>query len=391
MERCVIYVCLNEFRKKPLNTKTNTLIKPIRFVSLHPSEFYETLKTRVNAHFKAKHLSRYANSTMVIKTMLLLSGYIGSFAILLITTPMIVNALLLWAFMGFCLAGIGMSIMHDANHGAYSKNKNVNYWLGHTLNLLGGSVFNWKLQHNYLHHTFTNIANWDEDIQNKLALRLNPDGKAKPFHRFQYLYAFALYGIATLYWVIAKDFFQFLRYTEKGINKNSITENRTIFLKMSLAKVVYFVAMLVLPPLLFHLAFWPWLGGFLLMHFVAGIILTVVFQLAHTIKETTHPIPSENGTIENAWAIHQMHTTANFSRGNQWLSWYVGGLNFQVEHHLFPTICHVHYPALAPIVKQTAEEFGIPYLENKTLALAISSHIMALKRFGLPNINEAIN
>jgi linoleoyl-CoA desaturase len=328
---------------------------------------------------------------MVIKTMLLLSGYIGSFAILLITTPMLGNALLLWAFMGFCLAGIGMSIMHDANHGAYSKNKNVNYWLGHTLNLLGGSVFNWKLQHNYLHHTFTNIANWDEDIQNKLALRLNPDGKAKPFHRFQYLYAFALYGIATLYWVIAKDFFQFLRYTEKGINKNSITENRTIFLKMSLAKVVYFVAMLVLPPLLFHLAFWPWLGGFLLMHFVAGIILTIVFQLAHTITETTHPVPNENGTIENAWAIHQMNTTANFSRNNKWLSWYVGGLNFQVEHHLFPAVCHVHYPEIALIVKQTAEEFGIPYLENKSFALAVASHIRALKRFGVPNINEAIN
>lgn len=328
---------------------------------------------------------------MVIKTILLLSGYLGSFAILLVTKPIIGYALLLWSFMGFCLAGIGMSIMHDANHGAYSKNKNVNYWLGHTLNLLGGSVFNWKLQHNYLHHTFTNIANWDEDIQNKLALRLNPDGEAKPFHRFQYLYAFALYGIATLYWVIAKDFFQFLRYTEKGINKNSIAENRMIFLKMSLAKVVYFITMLVLPPLLFQLAFWPWLGGFLLMHFVAGIILTVVFQLAHTITETTHPVPNENGTIENAWAIHQMNTTANFSRNNKWLSWYVGGLNFQVEHHLFPAICHVHYPEIAHIVKQTAEEFDIPYLENKSFALAVASHIRALKRFGLPNINEAIN
>jgi linoleoyl-CoA desaturase len=367
------------------------LIKPIRFVSLHPSEFYETLKTRVNQHFKDKDISRYANSAMMLKTALLLTGYLGGFALLLIAHPALHIALFLWAFMGFCLAGIGMSIMHDANHGAYSKNKQVNYWLGHTLNLLGGSVFNWKLQHNYLHHTFTNIANWDEDIQNKLALRLNPDGAAMPFHRFQYIYAFLLYSIATLYWVIAKDFFQFIRYAKKGINKHNSTENRILFLKMTLAKLVYFVAMLVLPPLLLNIAFWPWLLGFLIMHFFAGIILTVIFQLAHTIAETSHPIPTENGTIENAWAIHQMQTTANFSRDNKWLSWYVGGLNFQVEHHLFPTICHVHYPELAPIVKQTAEEFGIPYLENKTFFSAIASHIQALKRFGLPNINEAIN
>ncbi|MFN8314839.1 MAG: fatty acid desaturase [Chitinophagales bacterium] len=216
------------------------MIKPIRFVSLHPSEFYETLKTRVNQHFKDKDISRYANSAMMLKTALLLTGYLGGFALLLIAHPALHIALFLWAFMGFCLAGIGMSIMHDANHGAYSKNKQVNYWLGHTLNLLGGSVFNWKLQHNYLHHTFTNIANWDEDIQNKLALRLNPDGAAMPFHRFQYIYAFLLYSIATLYWVIAKDFFQFIRYAKKGINKHNSTENRILFLKMTLAKLVYF-------------------------------------------------------------------------------------------------------------------------------------------------------
>lgn len=156
---------------------------------------------------------------MIVKTILLLSGYLGSFCLLLLAHPSLGIAILLWAIMGICLAGIGMSIMHDANHGAYSKNKHVNYWLGHTLNLLGGSVFNWKLQHNYLHHTYTNIAHWDEDIQNKLALRLNPDGEAKSFHRFQYRYAFALYGIATLYWVIAKIFSNFFATPKKESTK----------------------------------------------------------------------------------------------------------------------------------------------------------------------------
>jgi linoleoyl-CoA desaturase len=132
-------------------------------------------------------------------------------------------------------------------------------------------------------------------------------------------------------------------------------------------------------------------AGFITMHFIAGVILTVVFQLAHTVEGTTHPVPDETGTIENNWAVHQMNTTVNFSRQSRLISWYVGGLNFQVEHHLFPTICHVHYPEISEIVKTTAEEFGIPYLENRTFMDAVNSHIETLRRFGrLPDINEAL-
>jgi linoleoyl-CoA desaturase len=131
--------------------------------------------------------------------------------------------------------------------------------------------------------------------------------------------------------------------------------------------------------------------GFVLMHAVSGIVLTVVFQLAHTVEGTEHPLPDEHGTLENSWAIHQMLTTVNFSPNNRWLSWYVGGLNYQIEHHLFPNICHVHYPALAPIVRQTAAEFGIPYLQNDTFGQALKSHINLLHRLGrLPAANEAI-
>lgn len=127
------------------------------------------------------------------------------------------------------------------------------------------------------------------------------------------------------------------------------------------------------------------------MHFVAGIVLTVTFQLAHTVEGTSHPLPNEEGVIENNWAIHQMNTTVNFARHNKFISWYVGGLNFQVEHHLFPKISHMHYSEISEIVKSTAEEFGVPYLENKTLWQAIRSHIETLKRFGkLPDLNEAI-
>lgn len=366
-------------------------IPPIRFINSTSSEFYETLKTRVNEYFAQKQLSRHANAEMYLKSFLLLSGYLLPFLYLIFASPSGTLFYFLWLVMGVALAGIGMSVMHDANHGAYSSNKMVNYIMGHTLNLLGGSVFNWKLQHNFLHHTYTNIVHWDEDIKNKMALRFNPDGTAKPFHRFQYIYAFFMYGLMTLYWVFGKDFFQFYRYTANGVNKQNDSKNNYTILKITLAKIFYVLIILVLPYIFFGVPFFPWLMGFLLMHFVGGLVLTVIFQLAHTVEETSHPTPNEKDTIQNAWAIHQMNTTVNFSQNNKLLSWYVGGLNFQIEHHLFPTICHVHYPAIASIVKNTASEFGIPYLENPTFSGAIKSHLLALKRFGTVHISEAIN
>jgi linoleoyl-CoA desaturase len=292
--------------------------------------------------------------------------------------------------MGFSLAGIGMSVMHDANHGAYSSSHKANYWLGHSLNLLGGSVFNWKLQHNLLHHTYTNIINLDDDIDDKLVLRFSPHTNVKWYHKLQYVYAFFFYGILTLYWALLKDFVQFSKYTKDGVNKNTAAQNRITFLKIVFSKVAYFFIFIGLP-LMVGIPLGQVVTGFLLMHFIAGLVLTVIFQLAHTVEGTTHPLPNNEGTLENNWAVHQLNTTVNFSRDNKFLSWYLGGLNYQVEHHLFPTICHVHYPEVSKIVKATAEEYGIPYLENKTFGDALNSHIRTLKRFGkLPDINEAL-
>lgn len=319
---------------------------------------------------------------MVFKTIVLLLAYIVPFvAILLFHLPQTVNYAL-WLLMGVALAGIGMGIMHDANHGSYSRSSKVNYWLGHTLNLLGGSVFNWKFQHNLLHHTYTNIVHMDDDIEDKLILRFSPHTEVKWYHKFQFIYAFFFYGLTTLYWAFVKDFIQFRRYIKTGVNKEGQEKNRNNFLKMLLSKIIYLLAFFVVPLTFLHLPALPYLLGFLLMHFVAGIILTVIFQLAHTVENTTHPLPGADGTIENNWAIHQLNTTVNFSRNNRFITWYVGGLNFQVEHHLFPTICHVHYPAISDIVKQTAEEFGIPYLENKSFGDAVASHIRLLRVYG---------
>jgi linoleoyl-CoA desaturase len=363
----------------------------VKFVDENRNLFFPTLRKRVDAYFEEKNISKHANATMVVKTILLVLAYVAPFIFLLIFKPTYNISLILWFIMGLGIAGIGMSVMHDANHGAYSSNSKINYLLGHTLNLVGGSATNWKFQHNILHHTYTNIVPIDEDIQDRLVLRFSPHTNVRFYHKLQWVYAFFFYGLLTLYWVILKDFVQFFIFINKGVNSESRSENIVTMLKIVALKVTYFFVILAVPVLYFNIPFFEVATGFLLMHFVAGIILTVVFQLAHTVEGTAHPVPNESGIIKNEWAIHQMETTVNFSRKSKWISWYVGGLNFQIEHHLFPRICHVHYPHIADIVKQTAEEFGVPYMENETFGQAVRSHIATLERFGkLPSLNEAI-
>jgi linoleoyl-CoA desaturase len=366
---------------------------PPRFITKEKNkiDFQTTLKKRVDSYFKENNFSKHCNASMIIKTIILLLSYIVPFILVLILNLPIWADVLLWLLMGFGLAGIGMSIMHDANHGAYSANSRVNYWLGNTLNLCGGSVVNWKLQHNVLHHTYTNVTYLDDDIDDKLVMRFSPHTKVKWYHKFQVVYAFLFYTILTLYWVLFKDLTQFFRYLKQGLLRGTVRENTIIFIKMTIMKLCYGFVFFYLPIFILNLPTMEYLIGYLIMQMIAGLVLTTIFQLAHTVEETTHPLPNDENIIENNWLVHQMNTTVNFSRKNRFISWYVGGLNFQVEHHLFPTICHVHYPEISEIVKSTAEEFGIPYLENKTLGEALNSHIKTLMRFGkLPSLNEAI-
>jgi linoleoyl-CoA desaturase len=363
----------------------------VKFTGSAKNEFFPVVRKRVDEYFNQNQISKHANATMIIKSIVLLSAYLLPFIFIVVNNPPFVFALLIWAFMGAALAGIGMSVMHDANHGAYSSNSVVNYIMGHTLNLLGGAVFNWKLQHNLLHHTYTNISGMDEDIQSRGALRFSPHTKMKGIHRFQPFYAVFFYGMMTLYWVLAKDVVQFFKYTRNGVNKNSRSQNVLTLSLIISNKLIYIALMIAIPAIYFGLALYQILLGLVVMHFIAALILSFVFQLAHTVEGTSHPLPDEKGNIQNEWAIHQMNTTVNFARHNKLISWYVGGLNYQVEHHLFPRICHVHYPKIADIVKETAEEFSVPYLENKTFFTALRSHFSTLKRLGrLPDMNEVL-
>lgn len=344
------------------------------------ARFFFVLRKRVDAYFKEKNISKYGDYRMVIKTIVMLLMYFVPYFMIISNafTPWQMFGLVL--IMGVGVAGIGLSIMHDGNHGSYSPDGRINKLMGYSLNLVGGCDFTWKLQHNVLHHTYTNIAGMDDDIRERYIIRLSPHARLHWIHKFQHIYAIFLYGFQTFVWILFKDFKQFKEYNERGLIKPSI-RNRELA-KLLVTKVFYVFYFMVIPMMLVDITWWQYVIGFVSMHYVAGMILSIIFQMAHVIEETAMPAPNAEGEIENAWAIHQMETTANFSQDNPILNWYAGGLNFQVEHHLFPRISHVHYKAISEIVRETAKEYGVPYNEKRTLLDAVKSHLRLLKRLG---------
>ncbi|MBL0743404.1 fatty acid desaturase family protein [Chryseolinea lacunae] len=354
----------------------------IRF-SANRADFFSTLNHRVNDYFKSNNISRYANAEMKFKTVFM---YVLFFApYILLMTQTVTQGWAMWLLtlvMGTGVAGIGLSVMHDANHGAYSNKSWVNNLIGYSLNVMGAGAFNWKVQHNVLHHTYTNIHDVDEDISPRGILRMSPHGNWKAIHKFQHLYAWFFYGLMTFVWVIHKDFARLIRYQKDGMVKKQKANLAAEWAILIATKLIYVGYILVLPMLVLDITFGQWFIGFFSMHYVAGFILAVIFQPAHVIDGSEYPLPDAEGKMENSWAIHQLHTTTNFANKSRWFSWYVGGLNFQVEHHLFPNVCHVHYRKISSIVKQTAEEFDLPYKAEPTFSGALMGHAKLLKELG---------
>jgi linoleoyl-CoA desaturase len=326
------------------------------------AQFFATLSQRVNQYFKDNNISKQANGEMVVKTIFMIALYFTPY-ILMLTGVLKGNAQLFAGalVMGLGMAGIGLSIMHDANHGSYSSNQKLNNFLGLTLNLVGGHSLNWKIQHNVLHHTYTNVHDADEDISPRGILRMAPGSTWKPMHKFQHIYAWLFYGLLTFVWITAKDFSRLIRYQKEGLLERQKASPVKEWIILLLTKVIYVAYICIIPMYVLNIGFGTWFVGFLAMHYISGFILAIIFQPAHVVDGTVYPEPDPQGNLENNWAIHQLQTTTNFAPASKWFTWYVGGLNFQIEHHLFTNISHVHYKKIAPIVEEAARQYGIPY------------------------------
>jgi linoleoyl-CoA desaturase len=221
-------------------------------------------------------------------------------------------------------------------------------------------------------------------------MRFSPDQPRYKHHKYQFLYAPFLYALMALYWLIGKDYMQVKRYDKKGLLEGQGLTLRKAMTHMLIHKTWYVALTIVLPFILLPFAWWQILIGFLLMQFICGEVLALIFQPAHVIEETDFFVPKEDGSIENNWAIHQMMTTANFAQGSRLFSWFIGGLNFQIEHHLFPNICHVHYRKISKIVKETAKEYGLPYHQHKTFVSALASHFKLLYQLGTSKYDQTL-
>lgn len=341
-------------------------------------DFWRDLQSRIRKYLKTQRSGPHANYKYYTKAMVMASLQWVPFFVILLLTPNLGLFYLLWVIAGIGMAGIGMNVMHDAIHRSVSNKKWVNQLLGASIYLLCGNAFNWRVQHNMLHHGFTNIPGIDEDIDAGGLIRLHHQTPWKKAHRYQHIYAPLLYGFLTINWVLFKEFNQLFTYHKKGLTQQVGKGLKKEIAILIATKLLYFAVFLALPMLVTPYAWYHILLGFLVMHFVAGFILSFIFQLAHVVEEAQPPIEDD----ASSWAVHQMENTANFSTRNKLITYYSGGLNFQVEHHLFPSICHVHYPQISKIVKQTAQEYNKVYLECPKFWEAVNLHLKHLKTLG---------
>jgi linoleoyl-CoA desaturase len=347
-----------------------------------PNDFQNLLRKRVDAHFTASGSPQRDVPAMYFKTAVILGLFAASYILLVFFATAWWQALPLAAILGLATAGIGFNIQHDGGHGSYSRHGWINKMMAMTLDVVGGSSYLWHWKHVIFHHTYVNVSGHDTDVDLGPIVRLTPHQKRSGFHRFQHLYIWPLYGFMAIRWHFYSDFLD-LATGKMGDQPFPRPRGRdlTVFI---LGKIVFFTMAFGLP-LMFH-SVWTVLFFYAVATLLLGMVLSIVFQLAHVVGEADFPLPAHGtGKMDNAWAVHQVETTINFARRSKTLSWLLGGLNFQIEHHLFPKICHVNYPAMSQVVEATCHERDVNYTEHGTFADGLVSHAQWLKKMGNAN------
>jgi len=344
------------------------------------SPFYDSVKQKVEAYFLNNNIAETGNFTLYLKSIILLPIALFCYIMLVFFLPSsVLVSILLCLLLGVTIACIGFNIMHDGAHGSYSKHKWLNNFSAHTLSVIGGSAFMWRIKHNVIHHSYTNIHDMDDDLNNRPFFRITSGDPKYKMHRFQHYYWIVLYMLSYTSWVFAQDF---VKYFTGKIGTIKIRKMNTLDkFKFWITKFIYLITFIGIS--IYTNGILNTVVGYLITALTCGFVISLVFQLAHVVGVADFPqTTSETNKIEQEWAIHQVNTTVNFATKNKFVSWFIGGLNFQVEHHLFPKVSHVHYPQISKIVKETCEQFHVPYLEHPTVFSAIQAHVLYLKDMG---------
>jgi linoleoyl-CoA desaturase len=341
--------------------------------------FFKALKENVDRYFTERKIDPSGNTKLYFKSILQVLSAAVLYVALVFFTPLPLVAVVLCLILGINLAVIGFNVMHEGGHQSFSRHSWVNKTSAYSLNVLGGISYYWKIKHNINHHTYTNIEGMDSDIDVKPFMRLHEDQPLRAYHRFQHFYWVILYGISYLAWIFYEDF---EKYFSGKISPNSEAKKlapREHFI-FWFTKIMYITAYIVVPIIM--VGWLSWLIGFLIITFTCGLVISIVFQLAHVVEGTQFHDAHQDQKDKQEWALHQIGTTANFATSSKWLYWLLGGLNFQIEHHLFPRVSHIHYPQISRFVKEACRESNITYLEYTSIFKAIGSHLLHLRRLG---------
>jgi linoleoyl-CoA desaturase len=343
------------------------------------SAFYVALRQRVAKYMQDNRLSRHAGARMFGKTALIFGAFFSSYG--LIVTNHFTGVALVFAlvFMHFSLFLTTIGVAHDATHYSYFKSRRANEAMWIIFDLLGVNSHFWVKTHVHSHHHAPNVALFDSAIDSFSIVRLHPKTKRHPVARYQHLYMFVIYGLATLYQCyvlelvsLKKNFIGF----RHGSRRSRVNIAKIYFFKLFMAGYS-----LLLPLAVVNAPWWQIALGCLAGHFVCGTTIGIVFMTTHLAEDTMFPEADEDDCLPQPHAEHILATTADFSVENPLVTWIAGGLNLHVAHHLFPSISQVHLPEITKIVKEVAREYGLAYREYSLFG-ALRSHLRLLKRLG---------
>lgn len=343
--------------------------------------FFKALKGKVDDYFRSNRLSTSGGRALYVKSSIQIASTVVLYAALVVWQPAPWLAVPLAVLLGIHLAMLGFNIMHEGGHQCFSRHRWLNQAAGFSLNVLGGNISFWKIKHNVNHHTFTNIQGFDSDISVEPFMRLHPGQPWFKGHRFQHLYWVLLYGISYGVWVFYEDFVKyFSQRVASHMEKQALPLREHVVFWFT--KILYVVTFIAVPV---YFTGWAYgLLGFAIVSFSCGLFISIVFQLAHVVEAAHFPELADTTSLEVEWAVHQVQTTSNFATRSKLLFWMLGGLNFQVEHHLFPRVSHIHYPAISRFVRETCAEFNIQYKEYNSMWAAFLSHLAFLRKAGNP-------
>lgn len=342
-------------------------------------DFIREMRSEVSRYLADEQTRATGNIRLYAKTFLAIGLMVVSWTVLVVAHGQ--AALIAPSLAGLALGAIltAVCVQHDANHGAHFRRSRYNHLLGWTADVfLGFSSYAWRVKHNVAHHTYTNIDGYDEDATQVPFARFAPSQQPRPWYRLQQYYIWPMYTLMVVRLQTIGDLVAFVR---GHVGHTTLHPPRGWDLVGLVIGKAIFVGWALVVPLLFY-PWWAVLAAYLGLTMMLSLVMATTFQLAHCVEEVNFTSPQELIGAKQVWAVHEVETTVDFCTSNRVLTWLLGGLNFQIEHHLFPGIPHTHYPAIARIVRRSCSAHGVRYTSQPSLRAALRSHYVHLRRMG---------